>query len=334
MRKPPHARRYVRTSGSARLERTPVARGIGHEILMAGEAGGYGPPALVASAGRNKGDIGMGYGCPNTLSGGITAVRRTLGRALAVVAVAAAGIGVAACGGGDNGGTNGGSMRIGSVLPDSYDPVRFQSTEANQPLQLVYKGLVTYTDAEGLAGTKLIPCLAKAMPAVSPDRRTYTFKLRTGLKYSDGSPVRASDFEHTIKRLTLLGGPYSSFMSSIEGVDAYQKAKKENGDISGITSDDATGQIVVRLTAPDGKFLFALGLPAAAPTPAAKSPFKSSRTIPGIGPYTIKIDNPTRQFVLTKTLGFDIPGIAKGNLDKITVVKDTVPKMTQDVIDN
>jgi peptide/nickel transport system substrate-binding protein len=279
----------------------------------------------------------MGDGSPNTVSG--TAVRHRLGSALAVVAVAAAGIGLAACGsrpgsGGDTGGKEGGSIRIGSVLPDSYDPVLFQIIQANQALQLVYKGLVTYTDAEGPTGTKLIPALAQAMPSISPDRRTYTFKLRTGLKYSDGSPVRAGDFEHTIKRLTFLGGPYSSFMSGIEGIETYQKAKKENADISGITSDDTTGEITVKLTAPDGKFLFALGLAAAAPTPAAKSPFKFSRTIPGIGPYTINIDNPTRQFVLTKTPGFDIPGIAKGNLDKITVVKETVPKMTQDVIDN
>ena len=38
--------------------------------------------------------------------------------------------------------------------------------------------------------------------------------------------------------------------------------------------------------------------------------------------------------MLTKTPGFNIPGIAKGNIDKFTVTKSTVPKMTQDVIDN
>jgi peptide/nickel transport system substrate-binding protein len=146
--------------------------------------------------------------------------------------------------------------------------------------------------------------------------------------------VKASDFEHTIKRLTFLGGPFSSFVSGIEGIDAYQKAKQENADISGITADDETGEITVKLTQPDGKFLYAIGLPNSALTPAAKSPFRSSSDIPGIGPYSIKIDNPTRKFVLTKTPGFDIPGIAKGNIDKITVVKETVPKMTQDVIDN
>jgi peptide/nickel transport system substrate-binding protein len=212
--------------------------------------------------------------------------------------------------------------------------VLFQTVQANQPLHLVYTGLVRYKDAEGSEGNKLVPGLAEAMPAISADRRTYAFKLREGLKYSDGSPVKASDFEHTIKRLTFLGGPFSSFVSGIEGIDAYQKAKQENADISGITADDETGEITVKLTQPDGKFLYAIGLPNSALTPAAKSPFRSSSDIPGIGPYSIKIDNPTRKFVLTKTPGFDIPGIAKGNIDKITVVKETVPKMTQDVIDN
>ena len=206
--------------------------------------------------------------------------------------------------------------------------------QANEALQLVYTGLVTYKHAEGAAGNELMPGLAEALPTISADKKTYTFKLRSGLKYSDGSPVVASDFEHTIKRLNYLGGPYSSFTSGIEGVPEYVKAKKPNADISGITSDDATGEITVKLSKPDGKFLFAIALANAAPTPAAKSPFKASTTIPGIGPYTIKIVNPTREIILTKTPGFDVPGLAKGNIDRFDVVKSTVPQMTQNVIDN
>jgi len=266
--------------------------------------------------------------------------------ALVVGAVAAVGcLGIAACGSsdddsasttdaGESAAKTGGDIRIGSVLPDNYDPILFQTVQANQPLQLVYTGLVTYAHEQGAAGSKLIPGLAEALPTVSADKKTYTFKLRPNLKYSDGSPVVASDFENTIKRLHFLGGPFSSFTAGIEGIEEYTKAKKADGDISGITADDATGEIVVKLTVPDSKILFAIGLANAAPTPKAKSPFKASRTIPGIGPYTIDVVNPTREFVLTKTPGFDIPGIPKGNVDKMTVVKSTVPKMTQDVIDN
>jgi peptide/nickel transport system substrate-binding protein len=262
-------------------------------------------------------------------------------RSALVVGILAAGsgLGIAACGSSsDNGGGGGGKgadvAKIGSVLPDSYDPVLLQTNQGNQALQLVYTSLLTYKHAEGAAGNALIPGVAEAMPTVSPDKTTYTFKVRPGLKYSDGSPVLASDFEHTIKRLTYLGGPYSSFVSGIVGVPAYAKAHKPNGDISGITSDDKTGQIVVKLSKPDSKFLFAIALVSSAPTPAAKSPFKASTTMPGIGPYTIKIQNPTRQFTLTQTPGFNIPTIPKGNFKQFVVTKSTVPKMTQDVIDN
>jgi len=266
--------------------------------------------------------------------------------ALAVATLVAIGaIGVSACGSDDKsssgGGSTsggeakkGGSIRIGSVLPDSYDPVLLQTIQGNQALQLVYTGLVTYKHVEGAAGAELIPGLAEALPTISADRKTYTFKLRPNLKYSVGSAVKASDFEHTIKRLLFLGGPFSSFSTVIKGAVEYQKAEKADADISGITADDATGEIKVELTAPDGKFLFAIALVSAAPTPAAKSPFKRSNSMPGLGPYTIDIKNPTREFVLTKTPGFDIPGIANGNIDTITVVKETVTKMTQDVIDN
>src|SRR5919198_2803931 len=92
--------------------------------------------------------------------------------ALGVLAMAVA----AACGGGGGGGggggKTGGSIRIGSVLPDSYDPVLFQTVQANQPLQLVYKGLVTYKDAEGTEGGKLVPAAAEKMPTVSNGGKT------------------------------------------------------------------------------------------------------------------------------------------------------------------
>ena len=252
------------------------------------------------------------------------------------VLAAGSGLGLTACGSdsADDSGKTGGEAKVGSAMPDSYDPVLIQTTQANQVLQLVYTSLITYKHVEGVGGNDLIPGVAEAMPTISPDKTTYTFKVRSGLKYSDGSPVKASDFEHTIKRLTYLGGPYSSFASGIDGIAEYSAAKKPNADISGITNDDATGEIVVKLTKPDSKFLFAMALVSAAPTPAAKSPFKAATDMPGVGPYTLDVVNPTRRIVLTQTPGFNIPGIPKGGFKTFVVTKSTVPKMTQDVIDN
>ncbi len=274
---------------------------------------------------------------------------RRVGSVLAVVGLTAiTGFGVAACGGSSDkssssggsgtsgGGKTGGSIRIGSTFPDAYDPVIIQTTQANGALQGVYTGLVTYKHEPGAGQNDLIPGLAEAMPTVSSDGKTYTFKLRQGIKYSDGTPVKASDFEHTQQRLHYLGGPFASFTNVIEGMDAYAKAKKPNADITGITSDDATGVITVKLTKADTKFLFAIALVSGAPTPAAKSPFKATNdgTIPGAGPFQIAIQNPTRQYTLTKNPNFSVDGIPAPKVDKITVVKETVPKMTQDVINN
>ena len=99
-------------------------------------------------------------------------------------------------------------------------------------------------------------------------------------------------------------------------------------------TDDKTGKITINLVEPDTKVLFALAEPYTSPTPAAKSPGKSlKQPPPGVGPYVLDIVDFTRKYVLTKNPKFDLPGIPKGNFDKITVnVSDSVTKMTQDVI--
>jgi len=269
---------------------------------------------------------------------------RTLKAALATVAIASM-LGVTACGSddgdsGDSGGggaaKKGGSISIGTVGPDSYDPALFQTVQAVQALNLVYTPLITYAHEEGKAGGELIPGLAEALPTVSDGGKTYKFKLRKGLVYSDGTPVKASDFEHAMKRVIGQKGPYSSFFTGIVGAADYQKKGKLEADIPGIVTDDATGDITINLEEPDGKFPFAMGEPYAAPVPASKSPIKSMTKDPppGVGPYTIEVVDPSRRFILTKNKRFDVPGLPKGNIEKITgAVSDSVERMTQDVID-
>ena len=238
-------------------------------------------------------------------------------------------------GGGGGGGEQGGSISIGTVGPDSYDPVLFQTVQAVQAMQLVYTPLVTYKHAQGQAGTEIIPGLAKDLPKVSNGEKTYTFQLRDGLKYTDGTPIKASDFENSIKRLLKLGSVWSSFYSGIVGADEFTKKGDFKADISGIETNDKTGEIKITLVEPDTKILFALAEPYAAPTPAAQSPPKSltKNPPPGLGPYTLEVVDPSRKYILKKYDKFDIPGIPKGNFDTITgEVSDSVTRMTQDVI--
>ena len=124
-------------------------------------------------------------------------------------------------------------------------------------------------------------------------------------------PIKASDFENTIKRLVVSGGPFSSFVTPIVGTD---KLKSCEDDLEGIVTDDKTGDITITLSQADTKFPFALAETWTAPTPAAKSPCKGQENPPppGYGPYTWKIQNPSRQFTLTKNPDFDLPGIPAG----------------------
>ena len=65
---------------------------------------------------------------------------------------------------------------------------------------LLSDGLMSFPRTGGIEGTTLIPDLAGSMPVVSPDGKTYTFHLREGIGYSDGSLVMAEDFRRAIER--------------------------------------------------------------------------------------------------------------------------------------
>ena len=67
-------------------------------------------------------------------------------------------------------------------------------------LDTVCARLMAYPDKRPPAGLRLQPEVAAAPPTVSPDLKTFTFTLRTGFRFSDGSPVRASAFARAINR--------------------------------------------------------------------------------------------------------------------------------------
>jgi peptide/nickel transport system substrate-binding protein len=223
---------------------------------------------------------------------------------------------------------DGGSVTIGSVGPDTLDPQVFQTVQALEPLWLVYTPLLTYPRAEGSAGTTPVPGLAEALPAISDAGRTYTLRLRSGLRYSNGAPVMAGDFEHTVKRLLRLDGPYSSYYLGIAGAPRFQR---RGGDIAGITADDTTGRIQIRLTRPDGMFTNLLAMPYVGLLPQS-APFRKTEAPPGIGPYTIT-GTAGGGFVMRRNAAFNVPGIPAGHLDAITLrASSSRARLNRDVL--
>jgi peptide/nickel transport system substrate-binding protein len=242
-------------------------------------------------------------------------LRGLLGASPALLLVA----GLAACGSSSTGGKTGGTVTVlMGTAPDSLDPGLGSLTQSYEATWIAYTGLVTYAHASGEAGTRLIPGLAAALPIVSAGGKTYTFKLRPGLVYSDGTPVKASDFAHTIERTIKLGWGNASFLTeNIAGAEAFAKGRAHS--ISGIHTDDTTGTIVVDLNEPYGPFLNVLAFPATGLVPSS-TPMHATSTEPppGVGPYEIVHVVPNKSFELVHNPHFGsstIPGVPAGKAD-------------------
>src|SRR5215212_2361219 len=270
-------------------------------------------------------------------------------RALALLLAALSMSVVVACGGDDDdngggGGGGGGTAKEGGSVtisqtsqPDFMDPALTYTVNGIEPLWLVYTPLLTYPrTGDDVKDALLVPGLAKAMPEISTDGKTYKLTLRSGLKYSDGTPVKANDFEHSVKRVLNLESGGSAFFLGITGAQDYVDAGKCDGDIKGITADDKTGEITIHLDAPDGSFSNVVAMWFVGLTPGDTPCKNLTKTPPpGVGPYKITESVPNRQFVMEKNanfpdLGPEIPG---GHVDKITTkIVKSAERQAQDVI--
>jgi peptide/nickel transport system substrate-binding protein len=235
----------------------------------------------------------------------------------------------------------GGEITIAqSSQPDHLDPALSYTNNGWEVLWLVYTPLLTYRHAEGEAGSELIPGLAEDLPEISADGKTYTLTLRDGLEYSDGTPVNASDFEHTIKRVLNLESGGAAFYEGIEGATEYLEQGDPEGDISGVDTDDETGEITIQLVEPNAAFSNMLAISGFAGLVPGDTPFEdlTADPPPGVGAYMITESVPNRQFVLERNPEFaalGIPDIPTGNLDKITtVIVKNAAQQAQDVLDN
>ena len=223
------------------------------------------------------------------------------------------------------------SLKLAWGVPDFLDPGLSYDARGWNIMEHVYLGLLTYKRTSGPDSTQLIPGLAEKLPDVSADGLTYTFKLRPGLKYSDGTAVHASDFRSTIERVIKLASGGATFYNVIDGAKTFATTKK--GHISGIIADDAAGTITIKLTKKRGDFQNVVAMMFASLVPSG-TPAKdqSSSPIAATGPYMITAYKPNRSFALQRNPNWaHIPGIPDGNPDRISgkVVNDDTAALQQ-----
>jgi len=240
-------------------------------------------------------------------------------------------IGLAACGGGGGGGggKEGGEV-AGTVtsFPDYLDPQLSYTLEGWEAINDVYIPLLTYQSGSGEESTKVVPGLADSMPDISADGKTYTFTLRKGMKYSDGTPIKASDFPYSIERLFKLDSGGAPFFESIVGATDYADGKADT--ISGIQANDQTGQIVVNLEQSSGTFLNEVALMFAAPVPQS-TPLDKDQTStppPSSGTFMISNSDPPNSYTLEKNPQFKTvqdagaSELSAAHVDKVTVTQN------------
>jgi ABC-type oligopeptide transport system substrate-binding subunit len=133
------------------------------------------------------------------------------------------------------------------------DPADIDAATDIPILQNMFVGLYKFDDK-----LNIVPYAAKAMPTISADGMTYTFKLRTDMKFSNGDPVSASDFVYSWTRAAKHNAAYESNLSPIIGADDVANGKATA--ISGLSAPSAD-TLVAKLSAPAGYFVTTLAMP-------------------------------------------------------------------------
>jgi YVTN family beta-propeller protein len=188
---------------------------------------------------------------------------------------------------------------------DSIDPAVAYDTTSIPILRMTSDGLVAFNQAGGLAGTQLVPDLAVSLPTPTDGGKTYTFRLRPNIRYSNGQPVRASDFRRSFERDFAIGKLPVPYYDGIVGAAQCKEAPKHCDLSHGIVANDAARTVTFHLTAPDPEFLYQLALEFGYALPATTPLTETHRKgLPGTGPYMIASYRPNHQLVLRRNPHF------------------------------
>jgi YVTN family beta-propeller protein len=170
-------------------------------------------------------------------------------------------------------------------IPKEFDPASGYS--AWELLTMTNDGLLGYSQAGGAETYKVVADLATGLPTVSDGGLTYTFQLRTGIRYSTGGVVRPADIRRGIERALLESGGQTpgSYLAVIEG--GSNCLTGERCDLTrGITTSPGSSTVTFHLSKPDPDFLFQLALPDYDAVPASTQ-LHPRLPLPATGPYKI-----------------------------------------------
>lgn len=255
---------------------------------------------------------------------------------LKVAGVGAAALGLAACGGSKSGstatsgtassaaGSSTGSVNTAGFTvqygpnPETLDPALNSAVDGANTIITIFEPLLLINENNEVVGGQ-----AESWEA-SEDGLTWTFTMRDGLKWSDGTDLNAKDFEYSFKRMANpdTAAPYAeTCLGMIDGFDAAQAG---DADALNVKASDDGKTLTIVLSHPCSYFdkmaAFATMSPVQQATVEANgdSWCTSADTFVSNGPYMITEWTPSERIVLTKNPNY------VGGWDSSKIVSDTI----------
>ncbi|MFI8190538.1 ABC transporter substrate-binding protein [Streptomyces sp. NPDC085946] len=162
-----------------------------------------------------------------------------------------------------------------SDVPDSFDPGNTYYAYMYNFSRLYARPLLTFTPAPGEKGNEIVPDLAEGKGQQSDGGKTWTYKIRQGVKYEDGTEITSADVKYAVERsnfardvLSLGPNYFSQFLAGGDKYKGPYKDKSEKGLASIETPDKYT--ITFKLKQPFADFDYLVTAPQTAPVPRAK----------------------------------------------------------------
>ena len=223
---------------------------------------------------------------------------------------------------GDAEAKRGGTLRINLSTTDYefLDPALSYEAAGWQVLYMTNLMLLNYPDKPAPEGSRLAPDAAVGFPRVSSDGRTYTFTIKSGLRFSDGSAVTAAAFKRAFERAASQqqASPAIAFLHDVVGADA-----RNEGKASSVTGIVAKGQtLTIRLVRSNPTFLAEIAMPFfAAVKPSMAIDSQGISVYPSAGPYRIAARTIGSQVVLERNQFYK--GNRPANADRIVISTNT-----------
>jgi peptide/nickel transport system substrate-binding protein len=199
----------------------------------------------------------------------------------------------------------GGTLEIldqASATGHHLDPARIYTSGGGEVPTLLFRTLTTRSHKTGDAGNNVVPDLATTIGTPNADATTWTYQLRDGLEFEDGTPITSADIKYGVERSfspDLPGGiPY--LRDWLIGGATYQGPYKGGGELNSIETPDAK-TIIFKLRKPEADFPYAASETQFAPVPKAKDTGTSYEKHPiSSGPYEVVSSEQDKSLVLAR----------------------------------